>query len=444
MAIVSQVAIAMQAVFGRILDNLARTTGCVKRQRKFSGMSLLRTLVLTVLYRPAAKDRDYCAMAGRLGVLVTEQAIDPRFNDGLVQFLSEALKHAVSQTLAAKPLPETLLQKFTDLWIGDSTTLGLADELEGQFPGCGGSGKTGKAAMKIQVLWSLKTGQLLQWLIEPGRASDAKSEIAATVPPAGSLSILDLGYFSLERFRRIEEAQAYWISRYQHNTKVFNGTGKQLSLLHFLQEHGENGLVDMPVVLGEKERLPCRLIAVRVPPEVAARRRQQACEKARDHGRQPSQEYLDLQEWTIFVTNCSSELLSWKEVVVLYRARWQIELLFKLWKSHNQLAQRELGASPQRQMAVLYAKLIGVIVQHWILLSTTWNDGQRSLRKAATIVRDWIVSIAEALDDLGRLGDLLCRLGAVIANKARVNRRNKHPSLFQLFENPELLDYIVT
>ena len=305
MAIVSQVAIAMQAVFGNFHDDFARTTGCVKRQRKFSGMSLLRTLVLTVLYRPAAKDRDYCAMAGRLGVVVTEQAIDPRFNDGLVQFLSEALKHAVSQTLAAKPLPETLLQKFTDLRIGDSTTLGLADELEEKFPGCGGSCKAGKAALKIQVLWSLRTGQLLHWVIEPGRASDAKSEIAATVPPAGSLSIFDLGYFSLERFRRIEAANASWISRFQHNTKVFDQTGKQLSLLSFLREHGENGLVDVPVVLGEKERLSCRLIAVRVPPEVVARRRQQASEKARDHGRQPSQEYLDLQEWTIFVTNCA-------------------------------------------------------------------------------------------------------------------------------------------
>ena len=68
MAFVSRVAMAMQAVFGGVLDDLARTTGCVKRERKFSGMSLLRTLVLTVLYRPAAKDRDYRDTAARLGV----------------------------------------------------------------------------------------------------------------------------------------------------------------------------------------------------------------------------------------------------------------------------------------------------------------------------------------------------------------------------------------
>ena len=182
---------------------------------------------------------------------------------------------------------------------------------------------------------------------------------------------------------------------------------------------------------------------MRVPPEVAARRRQQAREKGRDHGRTASQEYLALLDWTIFVTNCPPELLTWKEVVVLYRARWQIELLFKLWKSHNRLAQREVGASPQRQMAVLYAKLIAVIVQHWILLTATWNDGQRSLRKAATIVQDWIILFSEVLDDLARLGDLLHRLQAAIANAARVSPRKKHPSLFQLLENPELLDYIV-
>ena len=81
----------------------------------------------------------------------------------------------------------------------------------------------------------------------------------------------------------------------------------ELSLLRFLQKHGKEGLVDVSVVLGEKERLPSRLIAIRVPPEVAARRRQQIRKKARNHGRQPSQEYLALQAWTIFITNCPSE-----------------------------------------------------------------------------------------------------------------------------------------
>jgi hypothetical protein len=185
------------------------------------------------------------------------------------------------------------------------------------------------------------------------------------------------------------------------------------------------------------------MIAIRVPPEVAARRRRKIREKARKHGREASQEYLDMQDWTILITNCSEELLSWKEVVVLYRARRQIELLFKLWKSHNGLGESGANASPERQMAVLYAKLIGVIVQHWLLLIATWNDGRRSLRKAAAILRDWIVLFIEVLDHSQRLRALLRRLKGGIAASARVDRRGKRPSLFQLLENPDLLEYTV-
>jgi hypothetical protein len=441
MQIVAQVASALQEVFGTSVDHLARAARCVQRQRKFSGTSLARTLILTVLLRPAAKNRDFQAMAAKAGVHVTEEAIDHRFTDELVLFLEMLLRQTVSQTLAAKAATTSLLQAFSDVRIGDSTTLTLPDDFADRFPGCGGSKNAGLAAMKIQVLWSLLTGQLLGWQITPGRASDAKSEIAEALPPAGSLSVFDLGYFSLERFRRVGEAGAYWISRLQHGTKIFDAAGKSLDLQAFLRNQGENGLVDIGVMLGEKERIACRLIAVRVPEEVAARRRQRIREKARGHGREPSPEYLELQGWTIFATNCGTELLTWKEVVVLYRARWQIELLFKLWKSHNHVAELEPNATPQRQMAVLYAKLIGVVVQHWILLSTAWSDVQRSLRKAAAVLRDWIVLLLAVLNDEEQLSELLSRLGEAIAKTARVTHRRKHPSLFQLLENPELLEY---
>jgi hypothetical protein len=58
---------------------------------------------------------------------------------------------------------------------------------------------------------------------------------------------------------------------------------------------------------------------------VADRRRQKAYERAQKHGRAPSPEQLAWCDWTLLMTNCPTELLTWKEVVVLYRARWQIE-----------------------------------------------------------------------------------------------------------------------
>ena len=88
----------------------------------------------------------------------------------------------------------------------------------------------------------------------------------------------------------------------------------------FLREQ-TTGLVDQEILLGKSARLPCRLVAIRVPEEVANRRRQQAREKAAKKGRPPTAEYLELLGWSLFVTNCSKEELTWKAVVVLYRAR---------------------------------------------------------------------------------------------------------------------------
>ena len=178
MRIVAQTAAAMQAVFGTSLDDLARTTRCVRRQRKFSGVSLARTLVLTILLRPAAKNRDYQAMAAKAGVHVTEEAIDHRFTAELVLFLEGILRRAVSQVLAGKASTTPLLRQFSDVRIGDSTTLTLPDEFADRFPSCGGSENASLAAMKIQVLWSVLTGRLLGWQITSGRVSDARSEMA--------------------------------------------------------------------------------------------------------------------------------------------------------------------------------------------------------------------------------------------------------------------------
>ncbi len=111
-------------------------------------------------------------------------------------------------------------------------------------------------------------------------------------------------------------------------------------------------LVNLPIQLGASPRLRCRLLAVRVPEEIAYRRRQQAWQKARDRGREASAAYLELLGWTVFVTTSSAAELSWQAVVVLYRARWPIELLFKLWKSHNGLAKLRSGATAWEVLAL--------------------------------------------------------------------------------------------
>ena len=83
--------------------------------------------------------------------------------------------------------------------------------------------------------------------------------------------------------------------------------------------------------------MPCRLIAYRAPQELADKRRREANKAAEKKGRTPKQESLNRLNFTFLLTNVPSEI--WKAEVVgtIYTIRWQIELIFKGWKSGLQI-----------------------------------------------------------------------------------------------------------
>jgi hypothetical protein len=444
MDILHTVAQRLQQLFGPELESSAERTDLIRRHREFDAVTLMRTLVLTVLKARVPRPSDFKKMADQLGVHVSKAAIVGRFSDRLAAFLRDVLERAVGCAVAAEPATLALLRGFSAIHIGDATTLRLPDDYAEQFPGCGGAAGSGRAAMKVQVLWDFLTGALRRMVIEPGKSSDSLSPIAREPAPPGSLSLFDLGYFDLDRFRRLVAGGASWISRLQFGVTAFDAEGRRLSLPDELQRRtgAGRGMVDMPVLLGAVDRLPCRLIAVRVPQEVAARRRQAMHRKAARHGRAASAELLRWQDWTIFVTDCGPERLTWKAVVILYRVRWQIELMFKVWKSINGLSAHRPEAKAAERLCLIYAKLIAALAQHWIVVSATWGNGRRSLMKAAATLREWITSLAEVLDDAERLVQTLKRVAEVMAGDC-VEGRRKRPSNAQLLEDEELLDWLV-
>jgi hypothetical protein len=78
--------------------------------------------------------------------------------------------------------------------------------------------------------------------------------------------------------------------------------------------------------------------------------------------------------------------LNAQDVQLLIRCRWQIELLWRFWKERGTI---DLWRSekPMRVLCEVYAKLMGCIVQHWIILKSCWQEPNRSLLKASQAVR---------------------------------------------------------
>ena len=187
----------------------------------------------------------------------------------------------------------------------------------------------------------------------------------------------------------------------------------------------------LAVALGERQRLAARLLAVRVPQDVAETRRRRLRAAARDKGRQVSATRLALAAGTLFVTNVPAERLTWREALVLGRMRWQIELLFKLWKSHGRVDESR-STKPWRILCEVYDKLLAMLIQHWVFLVSFWAYPDRSLTKAAQTVQKHALHLASAFPSVQRLGQALLTVKRCLAVGCRMNRRKKHPNTYQL------------
>lgn len=441
MGIVARVAKAMQQVLGPDADEAAQACQVIQRERKFTAATLAQTFVLGFLAKPDAKDEELAQTAALCGVEVTPQAVEQRYTPRLVTFLEGLFRKAMQSVLGTKPALTSLLQRFAQVMVLDSTTIALPAELAARFPGCGGGHGGGDAAVKFQVQFDLRSGALTAIDAEAGRVCDAKSTAQSCPLPAGTLRISDLGYFDTEVFQRYAAQGVFWLSRLLFGTAVFTPDGQPLTLLRWLGEQ-PGVVVDQPIRLGTERKVPCRLVAWRVPEEVANRRRQKLfAESRRKDGRTPSAERLAWCDWMVWVTNVPADLLTPREIAVLYRARWQVELLFKRWKSLGLVA--KLTGSVTRQLVQLWARLLAVVLQHWLLLTTVWGDLQGSLAKATRAIQRHAVLVIAALSDRDELTAVIRRLAALIRKTARQNQR-RNPSTFQLLDDPSQLGYSLT
>jgi hypothetical protein len=434
MTTIPQVSQAMQQVLTTAAETADAKLHYTRRadQAKFSASTLVQTLALGWLAHPDATVEQLAQSAARVGVDVTPQAIDQRFTLATANLLQHVLSASMQHLISSDGVAIPILQRFTGVRIHDSTTIVLPDALAHLWAGCGGSTtEHTSSALKCGVQLDLLTGALSGLDLVDGRASDQRLGVQHAALPKGSLRLADLGFYDLNVLARLSEEAVYWLSKLEPTALISDASQNDWALLAFVRALGEIAQWQGEVWVGKGRRVRGRLLVLRVPQEVADQRRRRIRKTARDKGHSPSAAALALADWTILLTNIPPDLLSLREALIVAKVRWQIELLFKLWKSHGQIDSWR-SEKPERILCEVYAKLLAMVLQHWMLLIGCWSYADKSLSKAAAVVRDHASELASAQARVERVSEVLESMARVLKRTARMNTRCKHPNTYQL------------
>jgi hypothetical protein len=279
----------------------------------------------------------------------------------------------------------------------------LPGALRKLFPGNHSRGEI-KAVAKLQVVFNLVAGAFESIGLTPYNVNDqAASPGILPLLRKGDVVIRDLGYFVLSVFEGIIKSEAFFISRYKNEVGIYDcKTGRELSLLKLVRNRQ---FVKKEILLGKEKKLCLTLYAIKLSPQ-AARARRQKMRSDRDRRKITTAKKLELAGWDIFVTNAVD--LSAGEISLYYRMRWNIEMVFKAWKSNLNL---EMSIptnlkNPFIGQAIIYLLMLFVIVilmplYHMIcisLKSSAWRISMLKLSQLAMDLfarKDWCCSLAE-------------------------------------------------
>jgi Transposase DDE domain len=241
----------------------------------------------------------------------------------------------------------------------------------------------------------------------------------------------------------------------------YDEQGIRTDLVSYLKMHEQEAVVDVWVQAGVSDRLPCRLIAVHLNRaqrrikaryevyQPASRKGVQNCgvtrskkeekkKKSRKKTKKTSKSRLQLADWVILLTNVPSEQLSPEEALVVMRCRWQIELLWKLWKQYGKIDTWRSEKSARIETEI-YAKILGLLIQHWMTVLGCWQDPRRSLRKAQQVTQWNASALGFALIGDMQLSRVIERITGAMRKGCQIDSRRKKPNTYQLVRDPKLI-----
>lgn len=332
------------------IGRIARETGFSQRSSgKIAAPDLLAHFCAEAIKGTVSNNDIAATMQAETEVSASRQAYWLRLDGAGLAFFKAILAEVIRAKVA--PAVWELCPSYQRILIQDSTIIQLPAKLFSCFSGVKNATATTCNA-RIQGIYDLCAGRFVQFAIDPYSKNDLAAAPEIQVE-AGDLVLRDRGYFWLSIMVANQAKGADTISRYKHNTALYDvQTQAKINLLKLLSTYGQ---IDMQVLAGENKDMRFRLMAVPVPEEVANLRRMKAKKETKGHA--PSAEVLALMSWSIFLTTIENPSITISVIMALYGLRWRIENIFKTWKSYFSFA--KLHQVSENQLRILLtARLI--------------------------------------------------------------------------------------
>jgi hypothetical protein len=301
---------------------------------------------------------------------LSAQALCERINDVsskelMKNVLATILCYMHTKIIDNCPKLDKILGHFTSILLEDSTVAKLNKKLQEEFIGTNRGGTGAKSQVKIDLIYNLTKGTLVDTQIYSGKVPDQglASRIIKYVQ-VGDLVIRDLGYFVLKSLKAIAELGAYFLSRFLSNIKVYlkKDDLQPVDLGKYVEKYYPRSvIIDLEEVFLGDEKISSRLILYRQPKEIIKEKLREANKRAKATGRKMSCGKKLCLQFAIFVTNVPKGLLAAEIVGTVYRLRWEIELIFKRWKSQLEIDYLK-GINENRIECLIWSRLCSVVI----------------------------------------------------------------------------------
>lgn len=338
------------------IEEIARETGFVERASPISGINMLLAFTAAIA---SGQEPSLATRATFLNTItkmsISSQAIDQRIDKTAVDFLSACLKRISCVAIRRQNIPD-FLSCFSHIFITDSTSFVLDSSLKDIFRGYG-SGSYADAAARIHLMYDYLSGEFTHY-IDDARSSEHKmleNEVNNRVRSVEKdLYIQDLGYFKIDLFRKIHAQGSSFVSRLSYQVKLHALDQTVIDIKSIINRETH---IDCQILM---HGIPCRLVGKLLPNDVYNDRLIKARKKAKDDGETISAGYEHFLKWSFYITNLN-ESYTFDIIHTIYRLRWQIELIFKTWKSHLGMDQINSGRR-ERVLCQIIGRLIVAVM----------------------------------------------------------------------------------